>query len=318
MNKTSKIYIAWHKWLVGSAILRNLQSKWYSNLILKTRSELDLLDANAVNTFFEQEKPEYVFLAAAKVWWILANSEFPAEFIFENLQVQNNIINSSFKYKVSKLLFLWSSCIYPKLAKQPIKEEYLLSWLLEPSNEPYAIAKIAWIKMCQSYNRQYGTNFIACMPTNLYWPNDNFDLTSSHVLPAMIRKFHDSKINWDDSVTLWWDWSPMREFLFVDDMAEACVYLMDNFTPTKEQNESWEIFFNIWTWVDVTIKELALTIKKIVWFEWDIIWDTSKPNWTPRKLLDVSKMSNLWWKYEVDLEEGIKKSYEWYLDNCIV
>lgn len=314
MEKNSKIYIAWHNWLVWSAILRNLEKNWYTNLIFKNSKELDLTDNNKVKEFFEKEKPEYVFLAAAKVWWIIANNNYPADFIYQNLQIQNNVIHNSYLNWVKKLLFLGSSCIYPKYCEQPMKEEYLLTWILEPTNEPYAIAKIAWIKMCQNYNRQYGTNFIACMPTNLYWPNDNFDLTSSHVLPAMIRKFHEAKLN-NSEVTLWWDWNPMREFLYVDDMADACIYMMNNFNPTKEQNESWDIFINIWTWKDITIKELAKTVQKIVWYNWKIHWDTNRPNGTPRKLQDVSKLNNLWWKYNVELEEGIKLSYEWFLNN---
>jgi GDP-L-fucose synthase len=214
---------------------------------------------------------------------------------------------------VRKLLFLWSSCIYPKNCPQPIKEDYLLTWSLEPTNEPYAIAKIAGIKMCQSYNRQYGTNFIACMPTNLYGPWDNFDLQTSHVMPALIRKFHEAKISWADHVVCWGDGSPMREFLYVDDMAEACIFLMHYFNPTKEHNESWDIFVNIWTGKDIPIKELALLIKSIIWYPWEIVWDTSKPNGTMRKVLDVSKINALWWKYTVALEDGIKRSYEWFL-----
>ena len=315
MQKNSKIYIGWHNWLVGSAILRKLKENWYINLIFKTSKELDLTDNNQVKIFFEKEKPEYVFLCAAKVGWILANKDFPADFIYQNLQIQNNVIHNSYLYWVKKLLFLGSSCIYPKNCEQPIKEEYLLTWSLEESNEPYAIAKITWIKMCQSYNRQYNTNYIACMPTNLYGPNDNFDLISSHVLPAMIRKFHEAKISWNKEVILWWDWSPMREFLYVDDMAEACIYLMNNFNPTKEQNEKWDIYVNIWTGKDLRVKELAETVQKIIWFNWDIIWDTSKPNWTPRKLLDINKLEKLWYKYKIELEEGIKKSYEWFLNN---
>jgi len=315
MNKNSKIYVAGHRWLVWSAIVRKLKESWYNNLILKTHRELDLTNQEAVKKFFEVEKPEYVFLAAAKVWWILANNTYPAEFIYQNLQIQNNVIHNSYLFWVKKLLFLGSSCIYPKYCPQPMKEEYLLTWELEPTNEPYAIAKIAWIKMCQSYNRQYWTNFIACMPTNLYWPNDNFDLENSHVLPAMIRKFHEAKENNQKEVILWWDGNPMREFLYVDDMADACVYLMNNFNPTKEQNEKWEVFVNIWTWKDITIKELANTIKKITGYKWEIVWDTNKPNGTPRKLLDVSKLEKLWWKYSIELENWVKESYEWFLEN---
>ena len=315
MNKNSKIYIAWHRWLVWSAIVRKLKENWYTNLVFRTSKELDLTDNNHVRDFFESEKPEYVFLAAAKVGWIIANSEFPADFIYQNLQIQNNIIHNSYLNQVKKLLFLWSSCIYPKNCPQPMKEEYLLTWSLEQTNEPYAIAKIAWIKMCQSYNRQYGTNFIACMPTNLYWENDNYDLKNSHVIPAMIRKFHEAKLNNKKEVILWWDWTPMREFLYVEDMAEACIYLMNNFNSNKEKNISWDIFVNIWTWKDITIKELALTVQKIVWFSWNIVWDTRKPNWTLRKLLDVSKLENLWYKYKTELGEGIERNYKWYFEN---
>ncbi len=315
MEKKSKIYIAWHNGLVGSGIKRKLENLWYTNLICKSSKELDLTNTDQVKKFFQQEKPEYVFLAAAKVWGILANNNYPADFIYQNLQIQNNVIHNAYLHGVKKLLFLWSTCIYPKFANQPMKEEELLSGKLEPTNEPYAIAKIAGMKMCQSYNRQYGTNFIACMPTNLYGPYDNFDLENSHVLPAMIRKFHEAKVNWKKEVTLWWDGSPYREFLYVEDMAEACIYLMDHFNPTKEQNEKWEIFFNIWTWVEISIKELAETIQKEVWFNWNIVWDTNKPNGTPRKLTDPSKMHGLWWEHKVDLKEGIKLSYKWFLDN---
>lgn len=314
MQKNAKIYIAGHRGLVGSAIVRKLESLWYDNLLFRTHAELDLLDQNAVKVFFETEKPEYVFLAAAKVWGIMWNNNYPADFIYQNLQIQNNIIHQSYLSWVTKLLFLGSSCIYPKLCEQPMKEDYLLSGKLEPTNEPYAIAKIAWIKMCQSYNRQYKTNFIACMPTNLYGPNDNFDLETSHVLPAMIRKIWEAKQN-NTNVTLRWDWSPMREFLYVDDMADACVFMMNEFDPSEEQNKNWDIFFNIWTWTDVTIKQLAETVARVVWFEGEIERDTNKPNWTPRKLLDVSKLERLWWKYGVDLEDGVKKSFDWFREN---
>ncbi len=315
MEKNSKIYVAGHRWLVWSTIVRQLKKQGYTNIVVKTHKELDLLEISQIYNFFEKEKPEYVFLAAAKVWWIIANRDYPADFIYQNLQIQNNIIHQSYVHWVQKLLFLWSSCIYPKLCLQPMKEEYLLSWYLEPTNEPYAIAKIAWIKMCQSYNRQYGTNFIACMPTNLYWPNDNFDLKTSHVLPAMIRKCYEAKKNSDQNVVLRGDGSPMREFLFVDDMADACIFLMNTFYPTDEQNKNWEIFVNIWTWKDITIKKLANTIKNIIWFEWKIIWDTTKPNGTPRKLLDVSKINNLWWEYQIELEEWIRKTFDWFVEN---
>ncbi len=315
MDKDNKIYIAWHNGLVWSAIKRKLESLWYKNLIYKTKKQLDLLNQEEVKSFFEKEKVEYVFLAAAKVGWILANNTYPAEFIYQNLQIQNNIIHNSYVYGVKKLLFLWSSCIYPKDAPQPIKEEYLLTGKLEPTNEPYALAKIAGISMCQSYNRQYGTNFIACMPTNLYGPNDNFNLENSHVLPAMIRKFHEAKTQHLPSVTLWGDGSPFREFLYVDDMADVCIYLMDKFDPSTEQNQRGEIFVNIWAGEDISILHLANLIKEVVWYEWEIIWDASHPNGTMRKLLDLSKLEKLWWKYSVWLEEWIKKSYKWFLEN---
>lgn len=339
MQKNSKIYIAWHNWLVWSAILRKLKKEWYTNLIHKNREELDLLDSNQVKDFFETEKPDYVFLAAAKVGGIMANNDYPADFIYQNLQIQNNIIHQSYLSWVKKLLFLWSSCIYPRDCPQPMKEEYLLTWELEKTNEPYAIAKIAGIKMCQSYNRQYGTNFISCMPTNLYGPNDNFDLNSSHVFPAMIRKFHEAKINsksppsplfdkrggTTDNVVLWGDGSPYREFLHVDDVADAIVYLMKNVDCEIENDQNNLVcgdvkientnFVNIWTGSDISIKELANLMKKVIGFEWEILWDTSKPNGTPRKLMNVDKLSNLWWKSKIWLEEGIRMTYEWFLDS---
>ena len=314
MNKNSKIYIAWHNGLVWSAIKRKLENLWYDNLIYKTREELDLLNQEEVKIFFEREKIEYVFLAAAKVGWIVANNSYPAEFIYQNLQIQNNIIHNSYIYWVKKLLFLWSSCIYPKDAPQPIKEEYLLTGKLEPTNEPYALAKIVGISMCQSYNRQYGTNFIACMPTNLYGPNDNFDLENSHVLPAMIRKFHEAKTQHLPSVTLWGDGSPLREFLYVDDMVDGCIYLMNNFNPSAEQNQRGEIFVNIGTGEDISIKDLANLVKETVWYEWQIVWDISRPNGTMRKLLDVSQLANMGWISTVDIKNGIKRSYEWFLE----
>jgi GDP-L-fucose synthase len=315
MKKGSKIYIAGHNGLVGSAIKRNLEKKGFENLVYKTRKELDLMNEKAVRNFFEKEKPEYVFLAAAKVGGIVANRDYPADFIYQNLQIQNNIIHSSYLTGVKKLLFLGSSCIYPKFASQPMKEEYLLTGELEFTNEPYAIAKIAGIKMCQSYNRQYGTNFIACMPTNLYGPNDNFDLESSHVLPAMIRKFHEAKENQNKDVVLWGSGSPKREFLYVDDLADACLFLMEKYNPSKKENEKGEIFLNIGTGEDLSIKELASIIKKVVGYKGKIIWDESKPDGTPRKLLDVSKIHNLGWKHKIDLETGIRKTYEWYKSN---
>ncbi|MDD2916414.1 MAG: GDP-L-fucose synthase [Candidatus Gracilibacteria bacterium] len=315
MDKNSKIYIAGHRGLVGSAIRRALTEEGYTNILTRTHDELDLTNQMFVHDFFESEKPEYVFLAAAKVGGILANRDYPADFIYQNLQIQNNIIHQSYLSGVTKLLFLGSSCIYPKLAPQPMREEHLLTGPLESSNEPYAIAKIAGIKMCQSYNRQYGTNFIACMPTNLYGPYDNFELTSSHVLPAMIRKFHEAKVSNSPSVTLWGDGSPLREFLYVEDMADACIHLMNTFNPTKEQNECGDIFMNIGTGKDVTIRELALTVQSTVGYTGEIIWDTSKPNGTPRKLLDVSALKESGWEYSVELEEGVERSYTWYLGN---
>ena len=313
MEKNSKIYIAGHRWLVGSALIRNLEKEGFTNLIFRTHAELDLLDRDVVEDFFRIEKPEYVFLAAAKVGGIVANNTYPVDFLQDNLRIQMNVIDAAHKNGAKKLLFLGSSCIYPKLAPQPIKEEHLLTGLLEPTNDAYALAKITGIKLCQSYNRQYGTEYIACMPTNLYGPYDNFDLEKSHVMPAMIRKFHEAKINHLPSVTLWGDGTPFREFLYSDDMARGCIHLMENFTPTKEQNEKWDIFFNLGTGKDITIKELAWMIQKIVGYDGEIIWDTTRPNGTPRKLLDVSRIEWTGWKYTVELEEGIRMAYEWFL-----
>lgn len=315
MNKDSKIYIAGHRGLVGSALIRNLEKEWYTNLIYRTHAELDLTDSHKVDLFFSLEKPQYVFLAAAKVGGIVANNTYPVDFIQDNLRIQMNVVESAYRFNVKKLLFLGSNCIYPKLAPQPIKEEYLLTGLLESTNEPYALAKIAGIKLCQSYNRQYGTEFIACMPPNLYGPNDNFDLEKSHVLPAMIRKFHEAKLYQRDAVTLWGDWSPYREFLHSDDMATACIFLMQNFSPTKEQNEKGDIFFNLWTWKDITIKELAYIIREIIWYSGDILWDTSRPNWTPRKLLDTTRIQWLGWNYDIELSDWIRMAYKWFLEN---
>lgn len=307
MEKDSKIYVAGHKGLVGSAITRKLQELGYSNLIFRTKEELDLLDQQAVADFFATEKPEYVFLAAAKVGGIHANNEYPADFIYQNLQIQNNIIHNAYLNGAKKLLFLGSSCIYPRDCAQPIKEEYLLTGPLEKTNDAYAIAKIAGIKMCQSYNKQYGTKFISVMPTNQYGPNDNFDLESSHVLPALLRKFHDAKISGAKEVVMWGTGSPRREFIHVDDTAGACVHLME----TYEGDE----IVNIGTGEDVTIKELAKMIKEVVGFEGDIANDISKPDGTPRKLLDVSKLHSLGWKHKTSLEDGIKMTYEWFLKN---
>ncbi|MFZ2189846.1 MAG: GDP-L-fucose synthase [Candidatus Magasanikiibacteriota bacterium] len=312
MKKDSKIYIAGHRGLVGSAIVRKLQAEGYNNLILKTHTELDLLNQQAVADFFAIEKPEYVFLAAAKVGGILANNTYPAQFIYENLQIQNNIIHNSYLSGVKKLLFLGSSCIYPRECQQPMKEDYLLSGKLESTNEPYALAKISGIKMCQSYNRQYGTNFIAVMPTNLYGVGDNFDLQNSHVLPALIRKFHEAKINGVKEVVAWGTGSPRREFLYVDDMADGCLFLMNNFNPNKEQNEVGDIFTNLGTGTDITIKELTELVKKVIGFAGEIVWDTTKPDGTPQKLQDMTKMHSLGWKHKIELEEGIRMTYESY------
>lgn len=315
IQKNSKIYIAGHRGLVGSALVRKLQSDGYDNLILRTHDELDLLNQAAVADFFTSEKPEYVFLAAAKVGGIVSNNTYPAQFIYENLQIQNNIIHNSYLNNVKKLLFLGSSCIYPKNCPQPIKEEYILSSSLEPTNEPYAVAKIAGIKMCQSYNRQYGTNFIAVMPTNLYGPGDNFDLNNSHVLPALIKKFHEAKENGGSEVIVWGTGRPKRELLYSDDMADGCLFLMNNFNPTKEQNENGEIFINLGTGSDLTIQELAELVAKVIGFSGKIVFDTSKPDGPPQKLLDLSKLSQFGWKHKIDLPTGIKLAYDWFKIN---
>lgn len=302
MNNNSKIYIAGHRGMVGSAIMRNLKSKGYTNFITKTSKELDLRNSQAVSDFFIEEKPEYVFLAAAKVGGIQANNVYRGDFIYENLMIQNNVIHNSYLNGVKKLLFLGSSCIYPKLAPQPLKEEYLLTGLLEETNEPYAIAKIAGIKMCESYKRQYGCNFISVMPTNMYGPNDSYNLNNSHVLPALIRKFHDAKENNLPSVEMWGTGLPMREFLHADDLGDACVFLMNNYNG--------EQFVNIGSGKDLTIKDLALLIKNIVGFKGEITHDLSKPDGTPRKLMDVSYLHSLGWKHKIELPEGIKQVYE--------
>lgn len=307
MNKDSKIYVAGHRGLVGSAIVRALEKDGYANLLLRTHAELDLLNQKEVNSFFEKERPDFVFLAAAKVGGIMANKTHPAEFIYENLTIQTNVIHNAYAHGIKKLLFLGSSCIYPKLCPQPIKEEYLLTSELEPTNKAYALAKIAGIIMCQSFNKQYGTNFIAVMPTNLYGPNDNFDLESSHVIPSLIRKFHEAKIKKEPSVTLWGTGSAKREFLHVDDLAKACIFLMDNYNDSE--------IINIGTGKDMTIKELAEMIQKIVKYSGNIVWDTAKPDGTPRKLLDVSKLHALNWKHFVSLDEGIASTYEWFKEH---
>jgi GDP-L-fucose synthase len=302
MNLEDKIYIAGHRGMVGSAILRKLKTEGFTNFILKTSSELDLRNQQAVAEFFEQEKPDYVFLAAAKVGGIIANNTYRGDFIYENLMIQSNIIHQSYLNSVKKLMFLGSSCIYPKMAPQPLKEEYMLTGKLEETNEPYAIAKIAGIKMCDAYRDQFGCNFISVMPTNLYGPNDNYDLESSHVLPAMLRKFIIAKLKNDSSVTIWGTGSPKREFLHADDLAEACIFLMTNYNDPG--------LVNIGVGDDISILDLAILVKKIVGYDGDILTDTTKPDGTPRKLMDVSKLSALGWKAKISLENGIKKVYE--------
>lgn len=304
MNLNAKIFIAGHRGMVGSAILRLLVSKGYTNIVVRTSKELDLTVQSDVANFFSQEKPEYVFLAAAKVGGINANNVFRGQFLYENLMIQNNVIHQSYVHKVKKLLFLGSSCIYPKFAPQPLKESYLLSGTLEPTNEPYAIAKIAGIKMCENYKEQYGCNFISAMPTNLFGPNDNYDLNNSHVLPALLRKFHEAKRNNIKNVEIWGSGKPKREFLHVDDLADACVYLMKNYNEKD--------FVNVGTGKDISIKELALLIKNVVGYEGELNWNSEKPDGAPRKLMDVSKLNNLGWKYKIRLEEGIKRTYNEY------
>jgi GDP-L-fucose synthase len=301
MNKTDKIYIAGHRGMVGSAIWRRLEQEGYENLIGRTSMQLDLKNQAAVQAFFEEERPDYVFLAAAKVGGILANNIYRGEFLYDNLMIQSNTIDAAYRSGVKKLMFLGSSCIYPKLAPQPLKEEYLLTGLLEPTNEPYAIAKIAGIKLCDAYRSQYGCNFISVMPTNLYGPNDNYDLNNSHVLPALIRKFHDAKAGGDRVVTLWGSGKPRREFLHADDLADACVFLM------KGYNEPG--FVNIGVGEDVEIEELALMISRIAGYTGEIVHDLSKPDGTPRKLMDVTKLHQLGWRASISLEEGLRRTY---------
>lgn len=307
ITKKSKIYIAGHSGMVGSAICKRLLENGYDNLITRSSNELDLRNQESVSIFFNTEQPEVVIDAAARVGGILANSEYPYNFIMENLQIQNNLIDFSHKSNVKKFIFLGSSCIYPKFAEQPLKEEYLLTNSLEPTNEWYAIAKIAGVKTCQAIRNQFGKDFVSLMPTNLYGERDNFDLKSSHVLPAMIRKFHDAKENNHSTVTLWGSGTPMREFLYVDDLASAVLFTLENKLP--------EYLYNVGTGVDLTVKELAESIQRILGFEGTITWDSSKPDGTPRKLMDVSKMQNLGWRHKVDLEEGIHKTYSWFLQN---
>lgn len=307
MELNSKIYVAGHRGLVGSAIVRNLEAKGYTNIIYRTHEELDLTNQADVQAFFKEEQPEYVILAAAKVGGIHANNTYPADFIYDNLMIQNNVIKAAHDYKAKKLLFLGSTCIYPKMAPQPIREEYLLTGALEETNEAYAVAKIAGLEMCKFFKRQYGDNFISCMPTNLYGPNDNFDLKSSHVLPALIRKFHEAKVNGSDTVEVWGTGTPLREFIYVDDMADACVFLMENYDGEQH--------VNIGTGEEVSIRELAETVKEVVGFEGELVFNTDMPDGTPRKLTTVDKLHGLGWKHKTSLNEGIKLAYDWFLEN---
>jgi len=305
MELNDRIFVAGHNGMVGSAIVRKLTELGYTNIITISKNKCNLIDQLEVDNFFNKQKPDYVFLAAAKVGGIKANNEMKGDFIYENIMIQSNIIKSSKDHNVKKLIFLGSSCIYPKMSPQPIKEEYLLTGSLEPTNDAYAIAKIAGIKMCQSFNQQYGTNYISVMPTNLYGPNDNYDLNNSHVLPAMIRKFHEAKLDGKDKVEIWGTGTPMREFLYVDDLADACIHLMLNYNISE--------VVNIGTGLDITIKDLALTIKEVVNFKGDIYFNTDMPDGTPRKLLDVSKLKDLGWEYKISLREGIEKTYKDYV-----
>ncbi|MFT3985125.1 MAG: GDP-L-fucose synthase [Lachnospiraceae bacterium] len=307
MDKNAKIYVAGHRGLVGSAIVRNLQSKGYTNIIGRTHRELDLLNQAAVRAFFEEERPEVVVLAAAKVGGINANNTAPADFAYDNMQIQCNVIKCAHDYKVKKLLFLGSTCIYPRLAPQPIPEDALLTGPLEETNEAYAIAKISGLEMCKYFKRQYGDDFISCMPTNLYGPYDNYDLKNSHVMPAMIRKFHEAKIKHDQTVELWGTGTPLREFLYVDDMADACTFLLENY--------SGEQHVNIGTGKEVTIKKLAETVKETVGFTGKIVWNNDMPDGTPRKLTSVDKLHALGWMHKIDLEEGVKLAYDWFSEN---
>ncbi|MEZ0540799.1 GDP-L-fucose synthase [Fibrella arboris] len=307
MEKQAKIYVAGHRGMVGSAIVRHLTASGYTNIISRTSSELDLRNQAAVADFFAEQKPEYVFLAAAKVGGILANNIYRADFLYENLMIEANIIHSAYQHGVTKLLFLGSSCIYPKMAPQPLKEDSLLSGFLESTNEPYAIAKIAGIKLCESYRSQYGANFISAMPTNLYGPNDNYDLQGSHVLPALIRKFHEAKVNGQPFVEVWGTGSPLREFMHADDVAEACVFLMNAYDG--------EQFVNVGTGEDLTIRNLAEMVKEVVGFDGELRWNTDKPDGTPRKLMDVSRLHAMGYKHKIDLPEGLKQTYQDFLKN---
>ena len=307
MNRESRIFVAGHRGLVGSAILRRLEAGGYEKLLTRTRDELDLGDSQAVDGFFAAEKPEYVFLAAAKVGGILANDTYPADFLRENLSIELNTIDAAYRYGVTKLLFLGSSCVYPRLAPQPMKEEHLLTGELEPTNRSYAIAKIAGIELCRAYRRQYGADFISVMPTNLYGPHDDFDLENSHVLPALLRRFHEAKTRGEESVIVWGTGTPRREFMYVDDLADACVFLMQNYSGSE--------IINVGTGQDLSIEDLAKLIRNVVGYDGDIVFDTSRPDGTPRKLLDVSRLHYLGWEASTSLETGIRRTYDWYLES---
>jgi len=309
MEKSSKIYVAGHRGLVGSAIVQNLETKGYHNIITRTHREIDLTNQQAVRNFFEREKPEYVVLAAAKVGGIHANNSMPAEFLYQNLMIQSNVIECAHQFEVKKLLFLGSTCIYPKLAPQPLQEEALLTGALEPTNEAYAIAKISGLEMCKFYKRQYGDNFISCMPTNLYGPNDNFDLNHSHVLPALLRKFHEAKRSGEETVEIWGSGTPLREFLYVDDMADACVFLLEHYDGEQH--------VNIGTGDEITIANLAKLIKHVVGYEGELRFNPDMPDGTPRKVTDVSKLHRLGWKHRVSLEEGIQQAYQWFVTDSL-
>jgi GDP-L-fucose synthase len=318
MDKNAKIYVAGHRGLVGSAIVRKLCAEGYENLLLRSSGELDLRNQSAVADFFAREIPEYVFLAAARVGGIGANSTYPAEFIYDNLMIQSNVIHNAYAVDVKRLLFLGSSCIYPKLAPQPLKEEYLLTGPLEPTNDAYALAKIAGISMCRAYNRQYGTRYLAAMPTNLYGPGDNFDLEKSHVLPALIRKFHEAKLSGSGTVTVWGSGTPKREFLHVDDLADACLFLMnlpEDVSSSLLTHHSSPALINIGSGEEVSIRDLALLVREVVGFEGELVFDSTKPDGTPRKLCDVSRLHDLGWRHTIGLKDGVRSIYAWYLGN---
>jgi len=314
MNLNDKIYIAGHRGLVGSAIVRQLESRGFTNLIMRTHKELDLTNQAQVQSFFTQEKPDYVILAAAKVGGIHANNTYPADFIYQNMMIETNVINSAYENKVKRLLFLGSTCIYPKAVEQPMREDALLTGVLEPTNEPYALAKIAGIKLCESYNRQYGTDFRSVMPTNLYGINDNFHPENSHVIPALMQRFHQAKLNNDKEVVVWGTGKAMREFLYVDDMAEASLFVLELDEKTYQANiKPMLSHINVGTGIDVTIRKMAETMRQVIGFKGDLTFDSTKPDGSPRKLIDVSRLSNMGWKYNIDLEGGLKKTYKWYL-----